>query len=151
MVCPLAAWGQDVWDGSVNTDWYTGHESDPSYTITTPEQLAGLAQLVNGDNTFEGKTITLANDIVLNEGVLNEKGELNGDGSDLNTWTPIGGGTYAKLFKGSFDGQNHTVSGIYISNESNNQGLFGYVDGGKIQNLPWRTAIFKRLEMSAAS
>ena len=129
----MGAWGQDVWDGTADVTWYKDSES--SFKISTPEQLAGLAQLVNGDNTFEGKTITLANDIVLNEGVLNEKGEFDGDGSGLNTWTPIGGGTYAKLFKGSFDGQNHTISGIYIRNESNNQGLFGYVDGGKIQNL----------------
>ena len=136
LLCPFAAWGQDVWDGSVDTDWYTGHESDPSYTITTPEQLAGLAQLVNEGNTFEGKTITLANDIVLNEGVLKENGELNGGGSNFKQWTPIGKG-FNNQFNGTFDGQGYTISGIYINNENaDNQGLFGYVDNkGEITNV----------------
>ena len=123
MVCPLAAWGQDVWDGTADVTWYKDSES--SFEITTPEQLAGLAQLVNGGNTFEGKTITLANDIVLNEGVLKENGELNGDGSNFKQWTPIGEGfqrsdTYLFFFqfKGTFDGNGHTVSGIYINNSS---------------------------------
>ena len=133
MVCPLAAWGQDVWDGTADVTWYKDSES--SFEITTPEQLAGLAQLVNGGNTFEGKTITLANDIVLNEGVLGANGELNGDGSNFKQWTPIGTALNIHTFKGTFDGQGHTISGIYINNTRNYQGLFGYVSDGKIQNL----------------
>ena len=37
----------DRWDGSADTNWYTEHKSDTEYQITTAEQLAGLAQLVN--------------------------------------------------------------------------------------------------------
>ena len=123
MVCPLAAWGQINWIDEADINWY--NDSESSFKISTPEQLAGLAQLVNGGNTFEGKTITLANDIVLNEGVLKENGELNGDGSNFKQWTPIGEGfqrsdTYLFFFqfKGTFDGNGHTVSGIYINNSS---------------------------------
>ncbi len=91
---------------------------------------------MNGGNTFEGKTVTLANDIVLNEGVLDENGELNDDGSNFKQWTPIGN-DFSFQFKGSFDGNGHTVSGIYINNENvDDQGLFGYVDNkGEITNV----------------
>ena len=134
MVCPLAAWGQTNWIDEADVTWYKDSES--SFEITTPEQLAGLAQLVNGGNTFEGKTITLANDIVLNEGVLKENGELNDNASNFKQWTPIGEG-FNYQFKGTFDGNGHTVSGIYINNENaDDQGLFGYVDNkGEITNV----------------
>lgn len=55
----------DVWDGSADTSWYVGHETDTEYHITTAEQLAGLAQLVNADpgtTNFAGKTFYLEND-----------------------------------------------------------------------------------------
>ena len=131
----------EVWDGSVDTDWYTnGPETDGAYHISTAAELAGLAKLVNEEEnpvTFEGKTIKLTQDITFNENVLTESGELNGDGSNFKQWTAIGIYNYPnnRPFKGTFDGQNHTISGIYINNNSNYQGLFGYVDGATIQNL----------------
>ena len=142
MVCPMGVWGQTNWIDEADINWY--NDSESSFEITTPEQLAGLAQLVNGGNTFEGKTITLANDIVLNKGVLKENGELNGDGSNFKQWTSIGEGyqiigedLFFFQFKGTFDGNGHTVSGIYINKENaDNQGLFGEVgDGGVITNV----------------
>ena len=42
-----------------DTSWYTGHESDTTFTLTTADQLAGLASLVNSGTTFEGKTVKL--------------------------------------------------------------------------------------------
>lgn len=58
----------DRWDGSADTNWYTEHKSDTEYHITTAEQLAGLAQLVNADpgkTNFAGKTFYLENDLDL--------------------------------------------------------------------------------------
>ena len=126
----------EVWDGSVDTDWYTNDpEADGAYHISTAAELAGLAKLVNEGNTFDGTTIKLTQDITLNENVLTESGELNGDGSNFKQWTAIGNDDYP--FQGTFDGQNHTISGIYIDNNSDYQGLFGCVDGegATIQNL----------------
>ncbi|OUO53720.1 hypothetical protein B5F77_05175 [Parabacteroides sp. An277] len=121
-----------IWDGTTDTQWYTGHESDASYSISTAAQLAGLAQLVNGGNDFSGKTITLTDDIVLNEGVLNEDGTLN-EGT-FHEWTAIG--TEQNWFAGNFDGGGHTISGVYIDEAgSDGQGLFGYVNNGKVQNV----------------
>ena len=43
----FAADSTDAWDGTADTNWYVGHETESEYHITTAEQLAGLAQLVN--------------------------------------------------------------------------------------------------------
>ncbi len=52
------------WDGAVDLSWYNG--ADTEFTITTPAQLAGLAELVNSNTAdFAGKTIRLGADISL--------------------------------------------------------------------------------------
>ena len=69
-ITALAVEGQttDIWDGTADTSWYTGHETESEYHITTAEQLAGLAQLINtGTITFEGKTVYLDNDLDLDK------------------------------------------------------------------------------------
>ena len=49
------------WDGAVDLSWYNG--TDTEFTITTPAQLAGVAELVNSNTTdFAGKTIRLGAD-----------------------------------------------------------------------------------------
>ena len=128
------------WNGTTDTQWYTEHESDESYSISTAAELAGLAKLVNEGLdgtpvTFSGKTITLTDDIVLNVKVLNEDGTLVADASALHEWTAIG--TEQNWFAGTFDGGGHTISGVYIDEaDSDCQGLFGCVwNGGTIQNV----------------
>ena len=107
---------QPLWDGeTVDTSWYDA--SSDTYTINGARQLAGLAQLANGGNTFSGKTITLIADI-----------NLNG-----KEWTPIGVST--SRFAGTFDGGNHTISGLMIDSTANNVGLFGYVAGATLKNV----------------
>ena len=98
----------DTWDGTADINWYTGHEDDQEYHISTAEQLAGLAELVNADpgkTNFAGKVFYLENDL-----------DLSG-----HEWISIGtgrGGTGSKYaFCGVFDGQNHVVSNLY-SHES---------------------------------
>ena len=81
------------WVGGVDTAWY--NTTDTAFTLTNPEELAGLAKLVNnGTDTFEGKTVTLAADLDLNN-VL---------------WTPIGAD--GAPFKGIFYGNNHTIKNL---------------------------------------
>ena len=117
----------DTWDGTADTNWYVGHEADTEYHITTAEQLAGLAQLVNDKATpvlFEGKTICLDNDL-----------DLSGI-----QWTPIGNGdNFVRHFAGTFDGQHHKIMNLYhhyTGDELVRNGLFGVVsDGGTLKNL----------------
>jgi hypothetical protein len=97
-----------------DTTWYDSQETE--YTITTPEELAGLAKLVNEGSTLNGKTVTLANDL------------------DLQSlpWTPIG--TDGKPFEGKFDGNGKTITGLYIKTAKNYQALFGNMSG-ELQDL----------------
>ena len=137
---PMTAFAEgtsvDNWDGSADTSWYVGHETDTEYHITTAEQLAGLAQLVNADpgtTNFAGKTFYLENDL-----------DLSG-----HEWISIGtvlGGDYPEYsFCGVFDGQNHVISNLYShesyiegADESHNllrNALFGSVYNGEVKNL----------------
>ena len=51
-------------DGAVDLSWYNG--TDTEFTLTTPAQLAGVAELVNSNTAdFAGKTIRLGADISL--------------------------------------------------------------------------------------
>ena len=128
---PMTAFAEgtsvDNWDGTADTSWYTDHEADTEYRITTAEQLAGLAQLVNNKTasvSFEGKTIYLDNDL-----------DLSG-----SQWTPIGDGSnHVRFFAGTFNGQHHKIMNLnhhYTGNEVVRNGLFGVVsDGGTLKNL----------------
>lgn len=117
----------DTWDGTVDTDWYTSNETATEYTLTTAEQLAGLASLVNNWTNFAGKTIKLGADIVLNEGDEADWAKA----APANKWTPIGDGKGSgtgHTFRGVFDGAGHQISGMYLESASNyQQGLFGVV------------------------
>lgn len=124
---------EETWDGSADTSWYNPDDPKDSYTLTTAEQLAGLAALVNGDIRFADTTIYLGCDM-----------DVSG-----HEWISIGSGanTPAKAFCGTFDGQGHVISGLYshedyISADPNKTehntirtGLFGAVYEGTIQNL----------------
>ena len=118
---------QTIWDGTAGTEWY--NETSTEFEISTAEQLAGLAELVNNGNDFSGKTILLTADIVLNDTSDWENWE---NSAPNNTWTPIGNSS--NEFSGSFDGQGHTVSGVYINSENKYQGLFGH-NKGTIKNI----------------
>ncbi len=121
-----AQWLPVYWtdSGNYKTDWYDGHESDTEYTLTTPEQFAGLAYLVNNGNNFSGKTIKLGNDMDLLGTVHNASGVF---------WTPIG--TDSIKFNGTFDGQGHTISHMIIDTDVQYAGLFGCVSGATIRNV----------------
>ena len=118
---------QTIWNGTADTSWY--NETSTEFEISTAEQLAGLAELVNNGNDFSGKTILLTADIVLNDTSDWENWE---NSAPNNTWTPIGNSS--NEFSGSFDGQGHTVSGVYINSENKYQGLFGHNEG-TIKNI----------------
>ncbi len=128
-----AAGAEDVWDGTADISWY--NDVDTEFTLTTAEQLAGLAELVDDSDTFEGKTIKLGADIDLSD--------ENGNRINFN---PIGHSSNGKSFNGIFDGQHHTIKNLYEQSnlDSNNggwlyegeyYGLFAYTNGATIQNL----------------
>ena len=104
----------------------TGTEADP-YIIETVGQLKYMEKMTQEDKYFyNGKFFKLDNDLTIN-------GE----------WTPIG--TNDKPFRGTFDGNGHTIYGnLKFNNVAKNGavGLFGYAgNNAVIKNLNNRATI----------
>ena len=106
------------------------------YQISSEEELYWFADEVNSGQT--DISAKLMNDIVIQTGVLNTDGSLNG--GTFEPWTPIGsyGENGEMVYTGTFDGGGYTISGLYcaISSDSDDvyAGLFGY-SSGTIQNV----------------
>ena len=124
----------DTWDGTADTSWYDENETE--YHISTAEQLAGLAQLVNADpgtTNFAGKTFCLENDL-----------DLSGH-EWISIGTVLGGDKPGYSFCGVFDGQRHVISNLYshdsdtdgydVANNLGRNALFGNVYNGEVKNL----------------
>lgn len=102
------------------------------YQISNAAELYGFAAIVNGADDFPYDATAcgkLTKDIVVNQNVLNSDGTLNvADTANFAKWTPIG------PFYGSFDGQNHTVSGLYYSDGTiTGAGLFKSINSSENQ------------------
>ena len=110
------------------------------YAIAKPAQLYWFANLVNGNINRSAKAVLTA-DIVVNDSVLRADGSLIGADSTLRTWTPIGNSSY--VYYGTFDGNGHTISGLYTNVTTNYVGLLGYINGATITNLGIIDSYFK--------
>ena len=124
LLCALCAQAQTYWNGTADKNFPgEGTEASP-YLISTPEQLAGLAERTNVDKEdFAGKYIKLTQDIYLTD--------LSQEGETRKQWTPIGDVFYGNysidpesgeiisperqeaLFCGHFDGDDHTIYNLY--------------------------------------
>ena len=141
--------------------WYTSNTEVETFYIDDVADLVGLMFLVNygpdgvwdsenelftdgsstSDNvTFEGKTIELRSDLKLNGdyNVLGSDGKLDLTNVDsLKKWKPIGAGY--NYFKGTFDGKDHTISGLYMplvkDTYTVDSALFGRLSGATIKNV----------------
>ena len=124
---------QNVWDGTVAGSFAggSGTAEDP-YQIADGAQLAKLAQDVNGGNNYAGTYFVLTADILLND--TTNWTSWNESTAPANSWTPIG--SDANPFKGTLDGDGHSVSGIYVNSNEHYQGFVGYLGvNGIIQNI----------------
>lgn len=120
----------------------TGTISDP-YIISTAAELRYFSDAVRGGNIFKNQYVKLGADITINQNVLNRYGELNGDGSNFEPWIPIGRYEPSFFFCGTFDGDGHTISGLYCNRpEGENIGLFGKLYGN-VKNVIIKDSYFK--------
>lgn len=126
-----------IWNGKADTSWFTGEKD--TYDISTAEQLAGFAQLVQDgadEGQFGGITINLTNDIILND-TSNWK-NWSVENPPANNWDPIGaiGGPVwgYRPFAGVFNGNGHTISGMFCD-VAEEAGLFCYVSSAVITNV----------------
>ena len=105
-----------------------GADEDGVYRIyDAPDLLKFLSTVKLWDNgdTYEGKTVMLMADIDLNPGW-----DASSKTKPVNLWTEgwKSGGTQ---FDGSFDGNGHTLRGIYSESDSYRLSLFGEFKGSK--------------------
>lgn len=109
-------------------------DSDGNVFVSTPEALAWVSVKSNGlhnqsKDDYTNKIIHIKEDI------------------DLNSyrWLPIAYdfATYSDVeFKGIFDGENHTISNMYIAEDKTERcGLFAFVRGGEIKNVTIKNGI----------
>ena len=110
-----------------------GTSSDP-YQISNAAELYWFAELVNGkltDGTAQNVAACakLTENITVNSNVLNPDGTLNTANSvSFTAWTPMGSKNLP--YTGTFNGDNHTISGLYFNDSSSDYvGLFGYNNG----------------------
>ncbi|MCQ2375799.1 MAG: hypothetical protein MJ069_07880 [Salinivirgaceae bacterium] len=105
------------------------------YDIVNAGQLYWFAHKANTDSpAINGR---LTNDITINSQVLDQEGNLVADSASLRRWEPIGfyNGLWV-AYKGMFDGNGHTISGLYLNDSQLDlAGLFGNVSGATIKNL----------------
>ena len=103
--------------------WYDDAKFE--YTINTLDQLYGF-YILSADHNFAGKTVKLGADITVNEGDAKDWAEK----APENPWYPI------NRFAGTFDGQGHTISGVYLHSNQPGTGLFtSTTDTGVLKNF----------------
>lgn len=130
-----------VWDGETVTYPST---INGKVAINRASDLAGLAEMVNGTggsdtpNDFEGQTIVLNADFDMGGNELS-LGSASRDGKDPNS--------DSNAFRGTFDGQGHTISGITISYEGDNSVADDNTALGFIPNLDG-TGVLKNVTFS---
>ena len=105
-------------------------DTDP-FLISSAAQLAAIAGIVN-EGRLEALFLGLG---VSGQVYLKLENDIDLSGyTSSGGWMPIGNNT--NQFKGSFDGNSHTITGLTINRSSaDHQGLFGYLLNGTVKNL----------------
>ncbi|MBQ8213439.1 MAG: hypothetical protein IJZ80_05455, partial [Clostridia bacterium] len=93
---------------------------ETQFDIYSADALYVLIPLISANDGFAGKTVSLKCDLVFNEGNAATWART----APAFSWTPIDG------FKGTFDGEGHTVSGIYLKTATNFDGFFRVLGAG---------------------
>lgn len=113
----------------------TFNASDANPTISTAEDYIAFfrAAFIDKTSDFSGKTITMKNDITLNDT------SVSNWYAQANAVKLVAENTDWEWFNGTFDGGNYTLKGVIVEGTFRNDmvtGIFPYVgDGGAIKNL----------------
>ena len=136
----------NTYDGTSSTEFAggSGTEADP-YLIANAQDLAYFRDLVDGGKTFQGEYVKLNNNI-----------QLSGDPAKVN-FDPIGYGyecqkymSNGRTFNGTFDGDNHSISGLYQNGwDLGDQYSYSMAGGGLFASVV--DATIKNLKMDEAN
>ena len=127
-VCECGQIKISYYDGTPDATWYDDNKNE--FILTSADQVYGLIQLINTDGkTFEGKTIKLAVNMVMNTGNAEDWDET----APQYPWTPLGP-SETKSFKGTLDGRGHFISGLYYTKDRDG-GFILYALKATVKNL----------------
>ena len=132
--------GTDYVNGFCNcegTDSYqpvVDSDNDDYYEIGNAGQLYYFAEMIKSEDNIDANAILTA-DITVNEKVT-ENGALVSDTSNLRPWVPMYSGTPENFdwYRAHFEGNGHTISGLYCVSDMKHVGLFALTDAD-ITNL----------------
>ncbi|MDO4157249.1 MAG: hypothetical protein Q4D37_10810 [Oscillospiraceae bacterium] len=124
--------------------------SENPYQVSDADDLYAFAEKIN--NAEKNICAVLTNDIVVNENVLDANGDLNSNSSKFKAWKPIGYSQNTR-YKGTFDGQGHTISGLYLNSGTYQYcGLFGWIDSGStVKNVGVEDSYIKSIDKGDSS
>lgn len=118
------------WDGT-NSSISLTISPDGKYHISSASDFSAFANMVNNGNDFKNQEVILDIHVNLNNYEWKPIGEAVRTGKSITN--------DGKVFSGTFDGREHIIKGLKISNDNNNNnqviGLFGAVNGGSIKNI----------------
>ena len=116
--CTIGSWVDGGGESGAAEDLgYIYDSNTKTYTVYNADGLMNVAELVNGGKT--DINITLDKNI-----------DLTG-----KVWTPIGT-DYDNAYTGTFDGGGHTITGLTVTTNDENVGLFGYLGkAGTVKNV----------------
>ena len=110
---------------NADISWYKSTQSE--FVLEDEADLLGYAYIITKfEKIFEGKTVKLAKDMDLNPGW-----DANAETVEVPAviW-PVSGGEAKTKIAGTFDGQGHTIKGLYVSATIERAGLMGFVPEG---------------------
>ncbi len=96
---------------SITERWWK--KSDKTIPVRTAEELVYVFEYMAAGENFSNKTIKLENDITINEGDAKDWASK----APKFNWYTIAEGAES-VFMGTFDGQGHTISGLYSNSFS---------------------------------
>lgn len=105
-----------------DTSWYYASEDTSKFVIASSADLYGLATMVNTTtDVFAGDTVTLVRDITVNTGT----DWMNATSVDkAYVWYPIGRNQSGTSWKGCFDGDGNSISGLYTVHRKDGTGNY---------------------------
>lgn len=112
---------------TIYDSYFANADIIPIYTTEQLEKIGSGEQILINNKIYtfsKDGYYTIQNDLELGGVYDEDKGEWSGE-----QWTPL-----TNEFKGTLDGLGHTITGLYINNSQDNQGLFGTLKG-TVKNL----------------
>ena len=119
-------------------DWYD-HSTSNTYVIHTADELRAFSDLLSLGTNFVGKTVKLAKDIDLGGLTKENYGILGFE------WDIMDSGT---SFAGTFDGDGHVISGVYMNKQMDKVAFFGTLSStAVVKNLTIKGKLIGRDEV----